>query len=109
VRVAVLVEVNRKQYSSSPWTEWVGVTEGKDEPTTEKGEVKPTTAGERTEDIDVIVSAILVPLAILVIIILILSTCLYFFYCGKEKQSYAVHKLGLSESPEVNKLTSTVM
>jgi hypothetical protein len=45
VRVAVLVEVNRKQYSSSPWTEWVGVTEGKDEPTTEKGEVKPTTAG----------------------------------------------------------------
>jgi hypothetical protein len=92
VRVAILVEVSPLKLNRSQWTDWVGVNDtksqgGEVQPTTEKGEVKPTNNRGDGADVDVIVAAVLLPLTVLLVSMLLFTTCLC-FCCSRSKQRF---------------------
>ncbi|CAI8012497.1 hypothetical protein GBAR_LOCUS8021, partial [Geodia barretti] len=102
VRVAILVEVSPLKLNRSQWTDWVGVNDTK----SQGGEVQPTTEKGDGADVDVIVAAVLLPLTVLLVSMLLFTTCLC-FCCSRSKQSYSVQKEEFSESVEEKHVTST--
>jgi Flp pilus assembly protein TadB len=58
-------------------------------------------------DVDVIVAAVLLPLTVLLVSILLFTTCLCVCCSTRSKQSYSVQKEEFSESVEAKHVTST--